>query len=73
MSLLELMLVLAMLVVIGAWRCRRFGPFANQRLRKAGEMVRVEWAKARNQAMKTGQIQVFQYEAERTVTRWNRT
>jgi Tfp pilus assembly protein FimT len=57
--------VLTMLVVIGALSLPAFrAPFANQRLRKAGELIRVEWAKARNQAMKTGQIQVFRYAAD---------
>jgi prepilin-type N-terminal cleavage/methylation domain-containing protein len=65
MSLLELMLVLALLVIIGALALPAFrAPFANQKLRKSGELVRVEWAKARNRAMKTGQIQIFQYDAD---------
>ena len=65
MTLLELMLVLALLVVVGAMAMPAFkGPFANQRLRKAGEMVRIEWNRARIQAMKTGQIQMFRYETD---------
>ncbi len=65
MTLLELMLVLALLVVMGALVLPSLqGPFENQKLRKAGEVVRVQWNKARIQAMKTGQIQMFLYEAE---------
>jgi prepilin-type N-terminal cleavage/methylation domain-containing protein len=65
MTLLELMLVLALLVVVGAMAMPALkGPFANQRLRKAGEMIRVEWNRARIQAMKTGQIQMFRYETD---------
>ena len=64
MSLLELMLVLALLVVIGSLALPAFQvPFKNHRLRKAGELVRVEWNKARIKAMKTGQIQMFRYAA----------
>ncbi len=65
MTLLELMLVLALLVVMGAMALPAIrGPFSNQRLRKAGELVRIEWNKARIQAMKTGQIQTFRYETD---------
>ncbi len=65
MTLLELMLVLGLLVMIGALVLPSLrGPFMNQRLRKAGELVRVEWNKARIKAMKTGQIQMFRYEVE---------
>ncbi len=68
MTLLELMLVLALLVVVGAMAMPALkGPFANQRLRKAGEMIRVEWNRARIQAMKTGQIQMFRYETDGTI------
>jgi Tfp pilus assembly protein FimT len=63
MTLLELMLVLALLVVIGSLTLPAFQvPFENQRLRKAGEVVRVQWNKARNKAMRTGQIQMFRLE-----------
>ncbi len=65
MTLLELMLVLALLVIMGALVLPALrGPFKKQRLRKAGEVVRVEWNKARIKAMKTGQIQMFRYDVE---------
>ena len=65
MTLLELMLVLALLVMIGAMAMPAFRvPFEYHRLRQGGELVRVEWNKARIKAMKTGQIQMFRYAAE---------
>lgn len=65
MTLLELMLVLALLVAIGSLTLPAFQvPFENQRLRKGGEVVRVQWNKARNKAMRTGQIQMFQCSLE---------
>jgi hypothetical protein len=52
-----------MLVVIGALALPAMrGPLANQRLRKAGELVRVQWTKASVRAMKTGQIQMFRFQ-----------
>ena len=64
-TLLELMLVLALLVIVGAMAYPSFRvPFQMQTLRKAGEQVRVEWCKARIKAMKTGQIQMFTFEPE---------
>lgn len=61
-SLLELMLVLALMVVIGALAYPALrGPFETQKLRKAGELVRAEWARARLRAMRTGRVHVFRY------------
>ena len=58
-------MALGLLVVIGALVLPSLQvPFQNQRLRKAGEVVRVEWNKARIKAMKTGQIQMFRYTVE---------
>ncbi len=63
MTLLELMLVLALMVVIGAMSLPAMQhAFDNQRLRMAGEQVRVEWNKACIRAMKTGQILMFRCE-----------
>jgi len=61
-TLVEVMLVLALLVVIGAliWPAVK-GPFEGQRLRKAGDQIRAEWTRARTRAMKTGRTQVFQF------------
>ena len=65
MTLLELMLVLGLLVMIGAMAVPAFRlPFEHHRLRQGGELVRVEWNKARIKAMKTGQIQMFRYTAD---------
>ncbi len=65
MTLLELMLVMALLVVLGALALPSLQvPFENQKLRKAGDVVRIQWNKARIKAMKSGQIQMFCYEAE---------
>jgi Tfp pilus assembly protein FimT len=62
MTLLELMLVLALLVAIGAMAMPAFQvPFEYHRLRQGGELVRVEWNKARIKAMKTGQTLMFRY------------
>ncbi|MHB0959811.1 MAG: hypothetical protein ACYC6N_04470 [Pirellulaceae bacterium] len=62
MTLLELMLVLGLLVMIGALSMPAFRlPFEHHRLRQGGELVRVEWNKARIKAMKTGQVQMFRY------------
>ncbi|MGA2798757.1 MAG: hypothetical protein ABSE63_14345, partial [Thermoguttaceae bacterium] len=36
--------------------------FSSQRLRKAADIVRTAWAKARIEAMRTGSIRVFRYE-----------
>jgi len=64
-TLLEFMLVLALLVMVGAMAYPSFRvPFQMQTLRKAGEQVRVEWCRARIKAMKTGQIQMFTFEPE---------
>jgi Tfp pilus assembly protein FimT len=65
MTLLELMLVLALLVMIGAMAYPSLRvPFQMQTLRKGGEVVRVEWNRARNKAMRSGQIQMFSFEPE---------
>ncbi len=65
MTLLELILVLALLVMIGALAMPAFRvPFEYHRLRQAGEVVRVEWNKARIRAMQTGQTLMFRYAAQ---------
>jgi len=62
MTLLELMLVLALLVVFGTMSMPAFRmAFDNHRLRQGAELVRIEWNKARLKAMRTGQIQMFRY------------
>lgn len=64
-TLIEIVLVLALLVMITAigWPVLR-GPLAAQRLRSAAEQVRTAWATARVEAMTTGQIHTFRYQTE---------
>lgn len=62
-SLLELLLVLALLVVVAAFVLPAFrGPLENQRLKKAADIVRTEWARTRVKAMRTGRVHVFRYQ-----------
>ncbi len=62
-TLLELILVMALMVVIASLAMPAMrGVFRRQMLRKAGEQIRVEWAKARNAAMRSGRIMVFEYQ-----------
>ena len=64
-SLLELLLVLALLVIIGAIAAPAMGRFmATQHLRDSAGLIRAEFARARVQAMKTGRIHVFRYEQD---------
>jgi len=58
-----MMAVLAIMVVAGAIAMpAMMGSLRAQRLKSAGETMRVEWARAHVKAMKTGRIQVFRYE-----------
>jgi hypothetical protein len=58
-----MMLVLAILVAASALAYPALhGPMSDQRLRKAADLVLAQWSKARLTAMRTGQMQVFQYE-----------
>ena len=62
-TLLEVLLVLAILVVVFAAAVPALlGVLQRQRLQAAAEQVRVEWTRAHVKAMKTGRIQVFRYE-----------
>jgi len=64
-SLLEILLVLAVLVVIGAMVMPTVsGPLQNHRLRKGADQIRAEWAKTRAKAMETGRTYVFRYEPQ---------
>jgi prepilin-type N-terminal cleavage/methylation domain-containing protein len=64
-SLLELMLVLALLVTMAAftWPVMERS-MASERLRKGADQVRSEWVRTRLRAMTTGVPQVFNYEPE---------
>jgi prepilin-type N-terminal cleavage/methylation domain-containing protein len=61
-TLIELLLVLALLVIIAAlaWPMLQRS-FESQRLRKAADLIEAEWGRARVQAMSTGRIHIFQY------------
>lgn len=62
-TLLEIMLVLAVLVVIAALSMPALGRIAeSQRLQQAADTVRVEWMSAHLRAMRSGRIQMFRYE-----------
>jgi hypothetical protein len=62
-TLFELMLVLVVLVLIGALAWPALDrPLARQRLRYAGDQVRTSWARARNQAMTSGETCLFYYQ-----------
>lgn len=63
MTLMELLLVLAILVMAVAISLPALrGTLRNQKLARAAEIVRIEWARAHVQAMKTGRIQMFRYQ-----------
>jgi prepilin-type N-terminal cleavage/methylation domain-containing protein len=63
MTLIELLLVLAILVLAAAISLPALrGTLRNQQLTRAGDLVRIEWARAHVQAMKTGRIQMFRYQ-----------
>jgi prepilin-type N-terminal cleavage/methylation domain-containing protein len=64
-TLIEVMLTLCLLVIISslAWP-KLEKTFSKQRLRKAADIVRTQWCKARVEAMKMGAIRVFRYEIE---------
>jgi prepilin-type N-terminal cleavage/methylation domain-containing protein len=62
-TLFELLLVLAVLVILAglAWPAFKT-PFENQRLLKAGDLLRAAFGRARIQAMDRGVVQMFRYE-----------
>lgn len=62
-TVMELLLVMAVLVMVGALSAPSFiGWSENQRLRKSGDIIRTAWGRARIRAMKTGETIVFRYE-----------
>ncbi len=62
-TLLEVLLVLAILVVVAAVSVPTLrGVMRDAALKSAAETVRVQWTKAHVKAMKTGRIQVFRFE-----------
>ncbi len=64
-TMIELLLVLALVVIIGALVTPIMSrTLQNQRLRYAGDQLRAEWLHARSTAMKSGRIQMFRYQPE---------
>ncbi len=60
-TLMELMLVLALILAIGAVAVPKFTDlFARQRLHASAERIRLEFDRARLLAMQTGQAQLFE-------------
>ncbi len=65
LTLVEVILVLALLVVIGALSVPLLaGAFSRARLHSAGDTVRGAWAKARLAAMQSGHSCAFRYEPD---------
>lgn len=63
LTLIEILLVLAILVVVAAAALPAFrGVMQDAELTSAGDSIRTEWTRAHVRAMKTGRIQVFRYE-----------
>jgi prepilin-type N-terminal cleavage/methylation domain-containing protein len=70
LTLMELMLVLALLVIVSAIVVVAFtGTLANQQLRKAGDQVRSQMGKARVRAMKSGSAHALWVEPNGAVYR----
>ncbi len=65
LTLLELLLVMALLAVLAAlaWPLIQ-KPLESIRLRRAADRVRIEWSAARVAAMTSGQIHAFRFERE---------
>jgi type II secretory pathway pseudopilin PulG len=63
LTLIEILLVLAILVAIGAIVTPVLtGAFARSQLRTGGEVVQSAWLRARMAAMETGHIHLFRYQ-----------
>ena len=63
LTLLELMLVLAILVAVTALAMPALGrSVERQRLSQGADLVRAAWMRSHVRAMRTGQIQMFRYE-----------
>jgi prepilin-type N-terminal cleavage/methylation domain-containing protein len=63
LTLVEVILVLALLVVIGAVSAPLLqGSFSRAGLHSAGDLLRGAWSKARLSAIQTGQTHVFRFE-----------
>jgi type II secretion system protein H len=66
-TLIEVLLVLAILVVVAAAATPALrGVLRDAALKNAAETVRIHWTRAHVKAMKTGRIQVFRFEQDGT-------
>ena len=64
-TLIELLLVLALLVIVATMAYPAFfGPMKNQELRRSADRIRSAWGKAQVQAMKTGRIHMFRIQKD---------
>jgi prepilin-type N-terminal cleavage/methylation domain-containing protein len=64
-TLIEVLLTLCLLVIMGAMAWPQLDKaFSNNRLRNAADIVRIQWGKARVEAMSTGCMRLFRYEIE---------
>ena len=64
-TLLEVLLVVAVMVVIASLAAPNLvGMLETHKLRKSGDMLRSEFARARIEAMKSGRIQMFRYQTD---------
>lgn len=63
LSLIELLLVLAILVAVAALAAPTLtGPLENHRLRKSGDLLRSAWGRTRIRAMEEGRVYMFRYQ-----------
>ena len=64
-TLLEILLVLALLVIFAALAIPALiRPLEGQRVRKAADGVQAAWIRASNESVKSGQMYLFRYEAQ---------
>jgi prepilin-type N-terminal cleavage/methylation domain-containing protein len=64
-SLLEVLLVLALLVVLAALVVPALeGPLAGERLRRSADQLRTAWTRARIRAMQSGEIYAFTFDPD---------
>lgn len=65
MTLIEILLVLALVVLIGSMVAPVFnGVFSTVRLRRGGDQVIAQWSAARMRAIETGEVQQFRFTPE---------
>lgn len=65
MTLVEVLLTLALLVVIGSMTAPVFfGAYATARLRSGGDLVVTQWSDARTRAIETGEVYQFRFTPE---------